>query len=100
MTLQLINILREVGLLEKGDKIEIFLFKEHNFNSVKNLILITLWDFIYKARFSPEKHSTCMFEKYLQYKVDRFALVANSLKLGFLLISNVLKRNTNDGSDI
>ena len=100
MTSRLINILKEAGLLEKGNKIEIFLFKEYNFNSVENLTLITLFDYIYKARFSPEKHSTCMFEKYLQYKVDCFVLVANSLKLGFLLISNVLKRNNNDGLDI
>ena len=99
MTLKLINILKEAGLLGRGDKIEIFLFREYDFNSVENLILITLWDFIYKARFSPEKHSTCMFEKYLQYKVDRFTPVANSLKLRFLLISNVLKRNNDHGSD-
>ena len=76
MTLKLIYILKEAGLLESGDKIEIFLFSEYDFNSVENLILITLWDFVYKARFSPEKYSMCMFTKYLQYKIDRFALVA------------------------
>ena len=100
MTSKLINVLEEVGLLEKGNHIEIFLFKEYNFNSVENLTLITLWHYIYKARFSPEKYSTCMFDKYLQYQVDRFALVATRLKLGFLMISNVLKRNANDDSNV
>ena len=93
-------MLEEAGLLVRGDKIEIFLFSEYDFNSVQNLILITLWDFVYKARFIPEKYSMCMFTKYLQYKLDGFTLVAYDLKLGCLLISNVLQKyNNNDSSD-
>ena len=97
-TSKLINVLKEAGLLEKGNHIEIFLFREYNFNSVEYLTLIFLWDYIYKARFFPEKYLTCMFDKYLQYEVDRFTLVPTRLKVGFLIISNVLKRNTNDCS--
>ena len=66
MTAKLIHILKEAGLLALGDKIEMFLFADYDFNSIKNLILITLWDFVYKARFSPEKYSMSMFTKYLK----------------------------------
>ena len=103
LTNQLVSVLREAGLLERGSNIEAFLFKGYNFNSIENLTLVTLWDFIYKARFNPEKHSTCKFTRYLQYKVDGFVMLAPNLKLGFWLVSNVLKRKINtqyDGSDI
>ena len=100
MTAKLIHILKEAGLLAMGDKIEMFLFVDYDFNSIENLILITLWDFVYKARFSPEKYSMCMFTKYLKYRIDYFALVSHNLKLGCLLISSVLqKHNNNDNSD-
>ena len=39
MTVKLIHILKEAGLLVRGDKIEIFLFIDYDFNSVENLIL-------------------------------------------------------------
>ena len=91
---QLVCTLREAGLLEKGNCIEIFLFKRYNFNSIENLTLVSLWDFIYKARCNPEKFSTCMFTRYLRYKVDRYALLAPNLKLGFWLVSNVLEEKS------
>ena len=49
MTAKLIHILKEAGLLALGDKNEMFLFADYDFNSVENLMLITLWDFIHKA---------------------------------------------------
>ena len=98
MTVKLIHILKEAGLLVRGDIIEMFLFIDNDFNSVENLILITLWDFVYKARFSPEKYSMCMFTKYLKYRIDHFALVSHNLKLGCLLISNVLQKYNNNDS--
>ena len=91
---QLVSTLREAGLLEKGDCIEKILFKGYNFNSIENLTLVSLWDFIYKARFNPEKFSTCMFTRYLRYKVDHYALLAPNLKLGFWLVSNVLEEKS------
>ena len=100
LTIQLVSVLKESGLLERGSYIEAFLFKGYNFNSIENLTLVTLWDFIYKARFNPEKHSTCKFTRYLQYKVDGFAMLAPNLKLGFWLVSNVLKRNINTQYDV
>ena len=101
MTATLIHILKEAGLLVRGDTIEMFLFVDYDFNSIENLILITLWDFVDKARFSTEKYSMYMFTKYLKYRIDHFALVSHNLKLGCLLISNVLQKyNNNDSSDI
>ena len=64
------------GLLRLGDDIEMFLFSDYAFDSVENLVLITLWDFIYKIRFNPEKYSICMFTKYLKFKVDYIMLVS------------------------
>ena len=75
LTSQLINTLREASLLEKGSNIEIFLFREYNFNLIENLTLVTLWDYTYKACFNPEKYSACKFNKYLQYQVDHIALI-------------------------
>ena len=86
------------GLLRLGDDIELFLFSEYAFDSVENLVLITLWDFIYKIRFNPEKYSICMFTKYLKFKVDYFALVSLFLKLGCLLVSSALEKCSNDAS--
>ena len=100
---QLVHALRGAGLLSKGSSIEFFLFKGYGFNTIENLTLVTLWDFIYKARFNPEKHSTSMFFRYLHYKVGQFELLAPNLKLGLWLFSNVLKKNHNiryDDSDI
>ena len=84
---------REAGLLRKGTCIEVFLFKEYDFNSIENLTLVTLWDFVYKARFNPDKYSTCRFTGYLQWNVDRIALLAPNLKLRLWMVSNVLDKN-------
>ena len=88
----LIDILKRAGMLRLGDNMEMFLFTEYGFNTVENLALTTLWDYVYKIRFDPEKYSICMFTKYLKFKVDYFALVSCSLKLGCLLVNNVLEK--------
>ena len=41
-TAKLIHILKEAGLLVMGDTIEMFLFVDYDFNSIENLILITM----------------------------------------------------------
>ena len=87
------GILREANLLKRGTCIEVFLFKEYDFNSIENLTLVTLCDFIYKARFDPDKYSTCRFTGYLQWNVDRIALLAPNLKLGLWMVSNVLDKS-------
>ena len=92
LTLTLIKILKTAGLLRLGDTIEMFLFTEYEFASVENFFLITLWDFVYKIRFDPEKYSMCMFTRYLKHKIDYFALVSLNLKLGCLLVSSVLQK--------
>ena len=57
----LIHALNEANLLSEGSNIECFLFKEYSFNTIENLSLVTLWDYIYKARFTPEKYLASMF---------------------------------------
>ena len=73
-----------------------FLFSEYAFDTVENLVLITLWDYIHKPRFNPEKYSIGMFTKYLKIKVDYFSLVSCRLKLGCLLVSSALIKCNND----
>ena len=92
LTSKVRNILKIAGLLRLGDNIEMFLFSEYAFDTVENLVLITLWDYVYKLRFNPEKYSLCMFTKYLKIKVDHFSLVSYRLKLGFCLVSSALTK--------
>ena len=96
LTEKLINILKTAGMLRLGDNIEMFLFSEYSFDSVENLILITLWDYVYKIRYDPEKYSISRFTKYLKFKIEYFALVSCSLKLGCLLVLNALEKYNND----
>ena len=51
LTAKVIQILKNAGLLRLGDNIEMFLFSEYAFDTVENLVLITLWDYLYKLRF-------------------------------------------------
>ena len=100
LTSKVINILKIVGLLRLGDNIEMFLFSEYAFDTIENLVLITLWDYVYKLRFNPERYSLCMFTKYLKIKVDHFSLVSVRLKRGCCLISSALtKYNYNADRD-
>ena len=89
----LIHSLREANLLCQGSNIECFLFKGYCFNTVENLSLVILWDFVYKARFTPEKHAASRFFGYLYNKLGWIQLLAPNLKLGLLSLSNTLKRN-------
>ena len=58
---RLSHFLSEANLLSQGDQIECFLYKFYRFNSVENISLVILWDFMYKARFTPEKHAASGF---------------------------------------
>ena len=89
----MVEILRGANLLKNGASIEVFLFKEYEFNSIETLALVTLWDFMYKARFDSDRYSTCKFTGYLQRNIDLLALLAPNLKLGSLAFSNVLDKS-------
>ena len=90
LTYSLIEVLRRANLLGKGANIEVFLFKHYKFNSIENLALVTLWDYVYKAKFDPDRYSTIKFEGYLRWNIDRLALSAPNLKLRSRAVSNVL----------
>ena len=49
LTQALIEVVKRANLLGNGANIEVFLFKHYEFNSIKNLALVTLWDYIFKA---------------------------------------------------
>ena len=87
---RLSHFLREAGLLCQGDNIECFLYKAYRFNSIENLSLVILWDFIYKARFTPEKYVASGFFSYLYHKISWIQMLAPNLKLGFTSLANAL----------
>ena len=70
LTYNLIEVLKRANLLRNGANIEVFLFKHYEFNSIENLALVTLWDFVYKAKFDPDRYSTVKFEGYLRRNID------------------------------
>ena len=83
LTYDLIEVLKRADLLRNGANIEVFLFKHYEFNSIKNLALVTLWDYVYEAKFDPDRNSAVKFESYLRWNIDH-------LKLGSQAVSNVL----------
>ena len=90
---RLSHYLSEANLLSQGDQIECFLYKSYQFNSVENISLVTLWDFMYKARFTPEKHAASGFFNYLYNKLGWIQLLAPNLKLGCVSLANALLNN-------
>ena len=90
---RLSHFLREAGLLCQGDNIECFLYKAYGFNSIENLSLVILWDFIYKARFTPEKYAASGFFGYLYHNLSWIQMLAPYLKLRFTSLANVLIRS-------
>ena len=76
LTAKVIQILKSAGLLRLGDNIEMFLFSEYTFDTLENWVPFTLWDYLYKLRFCPEKYSICMFTRYLKIKVNHFSIVS------------------------
>ena len=70
--------------------IECFLYKAYGFNTVENLSLVMLWDFIYKARFTPEKYAASRFFGYLSHKLSWVQTLAPDLKSEFTSLANAL----------
>ena len=93
---KVIQTLKNAGLLRLGNSIEMFLFSEYSFDSLEYLVLITIWDYLYKLRFCPEKYSICMFIKYLKIKVNHFSIISPRIKLGSYLLSSPLIKHKND----
>ena len=90
---RLSHFLSEADLLNQGNQIECFLYKSYKFNSVENLSLVILWDFMYKARFTPEKYAASGFFSYLYHKLIWIQLLAPDLKLGCTSMANALLSN-------
>ena len=84
----LTHLLKEANLLSYDDSIECFLYKAYKFNTVQNLSLVMLWDFMYKARFSHEKYPASRFFSYLNNKISWVQLLAPNLKSEFSSLSN------------
>ena len=90
---RLSHFLCEANLLNQGSQIECFLYKCYKFNSVENISLVILWDFMYKARFTPEKHAASGFFTYLYHKLIWIQMLAPNLKLGCISLTNALLNN-------
>ena len=49
------RILRKAGCLQNSSKIGHFPLQDYNFNSIENISLVTLWNFIYNEKFNSGK---------------------------------------------
>ena len=87
---KLMHALREASLLRDEDTIECFLFRAYNFNSVQNISLVLLWDFMYKARFQPEKYLASNFFNYLRKKLNELLLLTPVLTSEIVSFTNAL----------
>ena len=87
----LIKILKRSGRLNFGHNIETFLFQNYNFNSIENLSLVSLWDYIYKLKFNTEKYAEIRFSGYLKQIIRQLALLSPSLKLESQAVLNVIE---------
>ena len=90
LTQTLIEVLKRANLLKNGIYIEVFLFKYYDFNSIENLSLVMLWDYIYKSKFDSERYSAVKFEYYLKWNIDQLALFSPNLKVRSQTVANVL----------
>ena len=91
LTQTLIEVLKRANLLKNGVYIEIFLFKYYNFNSIENLSLVMLWNYIYKSKFNFERYSAIKFKYYLKQNIDQLALLSPNLKSESQAVVNVLE---------
>ena len=91
LTQYLIDVLRSANHLSCGHYIETFLFKNYNFNSIENLSLVTLWNYIYRLKFNIEKYIEISFKNYLERTISQLALLSPSLKLESQAIINVIE---------
>ena len=87
----LIKILKRAGRLGAGHNIEMFLFKSYNFNSIENLSLVSLWNYIYKLKFNTEKYAEIKFSCYLKQIIRQLALLSPNLKLESQAVLNVIE---------
>ena len=90
LTQTLIEVLKRANLLKNGIYIEVFLFKYYDFNSIENLSLVMLWDYIYKSKFDSERYSAIKFEYYLKRNIDQLAQLSPNMKLGSQAVVHVL----------
>ena len=87
---KLMHALKEASLLRDDDAIECFLFRAYRFNSVQNISLVLLWDYMYKARFQHEKYLASRFFEYLRKKISCLELLAPDLKSELASFANAL----------
>ena len=87
---KLMHTLKEASLLRDEDIIECFLFRAYNFNSVQNISLVLLWDYMYKARFQHEKYLASNFFGYLRKKLNDLILLTPVLASEIVSFSNAL----------
>ena len=84
------HALKEASLLRDDDAIECFLFRPYGFNSVQNISLVLLWDYMYKARFQHEKYLASNFFGYLRKKINDLILLTPVLASELVSFANAL----------
>ena len=67
------------------------MFSEYDFNLIENLSLVSLWNYIYKLKFSTEKYAEIKFSGFLKQIIRQLALLTPNLKLESQAVLNVLE---------
>ena len=89
-TQYLIRVLKNSGFLKNGHQIGIFLFNSYKFITIENLTLTTLWNYIYKLKFSSEKFAEMKFSYFLKNILYQLASFPPPLALEAQAIVDVL----------
>ena len=66
------------------------MYKYYDFNSIENLSLVMLWNYIYKSKFDSERYSAIKFKYYLKQNIHQIALLSSNLKSESQAVVNVL----------
>ena len=90
MTQYLIRVLKKLGFLGKGHQISLFLFQNYKFNTIENLSLATLWNYIYNLKFSSEKFAGTKFSYFLKNILSQITSFPPPLSLDAQVIVDVL----------
>ena len=70
-----------MGFLNKGQEIGLFLYKEYDFNTLENITLTTLWNFVYNLKFSSDKFAGIKFNYFLKNSLCKLTTFPPPLSL-------------------
>ena len=83
----LIRVLKKADFLKKGCEMSLFFFTSYNINSIENILLAILWNFIYNNKFNDDVLQGLPFVYWLKKMMSQLTAFPPplSLKAGYML---------------